>query len=125
MTHIHSHPSAVRRRLNIVRWVALADALLLATLVSASLLDRRDLVSVLGPVHGGNFLALVVFVYTGVTDKLWGWWFLVATVFTGGPLGAFIGEYIITKQLSRSRDGEEEKARADQLQTELNVEGPL
>ena len=42
-----------------VRWVAPADALVLVALVSASFLDRRDLVSVLGPVHGGNVLLLV------------------------------------------------------------------
>lgn len=93
--------NAVVRRLRVVRWVAVADALLLVALVSASLLDRRDLVSVLGPVHGGNFLLLAVLVYTGATDGLWGWWFLAATVFTGGPPGAFIGERVIVRWLAK------------------------
>ena len=101
---------AVLRRLRVVRWVALADALLLVALVSASLLDRRDLVSLLGLVHGGNFLVLVVLVYTGATDGLWGWWFLAATVFTGGPPGAFVGERIIVRRLARRTDTHEVRA---------------
>lgn len=104
MTDIGERPSAVRRRLYIVRWVALADALLLVALVTSSLLDRRDLVSVLGPVHGGNFLLLVVLTYTGAADGLWGWWFLAATVFSGGPLGAFIGERVIERRLAERAD---------------------
>ena len=103
MTKSVPDPGAVLRRLRFVRWVALADALLLVTLVSASLLGNRALVSVLGPVHGGNFLALVVLVFTGVTDGLWSWWFLAATIFTGGPPGAFIGEVLISRQLKRVR----------------------
>lgn len=91
-------PTVLRKRLRLVRRVALADALLLVALVSASLLDRERLIDVLGPVHGGNFLLLVLLVYTGAADRLWGWWFLAATFFSGGPLGAFIGERIIVKR---------------------------
>ncbi len=101
---------AVLRRLYTVRRVALADALLLVALVSASLLDRRDLVSVLGPVHGGNFLLLVVLTYTGAADGLWGWWFLAATVFSGGPPGAFVGERVILRGLSQGADAAEIRA---------------
>ena len=107
MTNSRPDPSATLRRLRIVRWVALADALLLVALVSASLLDRRDLVSVLGPIHGGNFLLLAALVYTGAADKLWGWWFLAATVFTGGPPGAFVGERVVLRRLSRHVDAGE------------------
>lgn len=98
MTEAERRPDALRKRLRLVRWVALADALLLVALVSSSLSGQRDLVSVLGPVHGGNFLLLVVLVYTGAADRLWGWWFLAATFFSGGPLGAFIGERVIAKR---------------------------
>lgn len=101
---------AVLRRLRIVRWVALADALLLVALVSASLFDQRDLVSVLGPVHGGNFLLLVALVYTGAADGPWGWWFLAAAVFTGGPPGAFVGERVIVRQLARRTEAREVRA---------------
>lgn len=100
----------VKKRLRVVRWVALADALLLVALVSASLLDRRNLVSVLGPVHGGNFLLLVVLVYTGAADGLWGWWFLAVTVFTGGPPGAFVGERVILRRLAGQADTTEVRA---------------
>lgn len=92
-------PTAISRRLRLVRWAALADLLLLIALVSSSLSGRRDLVSVLGPVHGGNFLLLVALVYTGAADRLWGWWFLAATFFSGGPPGAFIGERVIVRRL--------------------------
>lgn len=98
MTEDASRPDALRKRLRLVRWVALADALLLVALVSASLQGQERLVDVLGPVHGGNFLLLVVLVYTGAADRLWGWWFLAATFFSGGPLGAFIGERVIAKR---------------------------
>ena len=103
MTKSEPDSGAVLRRLRFVRWVALADALLLVALISASLLGNRELVSVLGPVHGGNFLALVVLVFTGVTDGLWSWWFLAATVFTGGPPGAFIGEVLVSRRLKRAQ----------------------
>lgn len=99
MTETAPRPAALRRRFRLVRWVALADALLLIALVSSSLSGQRGLVSVLGPVHGGTFLLLVAVVYTGAADRLWGWWFLALTFFTGGPLGAFIGEWVIAKRL--------------------------
>lgn len=91
-----------RRRLQIVRWVALADALLLVTLVTASLMDNREWVSVLGPLHGGNFMLLLTIVGVGAVDKLWSWWFPVGVFFTGGPLGALIGEWIISRRLTKN-----------------------
>ena len=90
-----------RRRLQIVRWVALADVLLLVTLVTASVMDNRDWVSVLGPLHGGNFMILLTIVGVGAVDKLWSWWFPVGVFFTGGPLGALIGEWIISRRLTK------------------------
>lgn len=99
MNDPNANPTAVLRHLRLVRWAALADLFLLIALVGSSLSGRRDFVSVLGPVHGGNFLLLVVLVYTGAADRLWGWWFLAATFFSGGPLGAFIGERVIVKRL--------------------------
>ncbi|NOK63865.1 MAG: hypothetical protein GFH27_549357n32 [Chloroflexi bacterium AL-W] len=90
-----------RRPLQIVRWVALANALLLVTLVTASVMDNREWVSVLGPLHGGNFMLLLTIVGVGAVDKLWSWWFPVGVFFTGGPLGALIGEWIISRRLAR------------------------
>jgi predicted membrane protein len=96
--------SKIKRRLNIVRWIAIPDALLLVALVALSraFFNNRELVSILGPIHGINFLLLVMVVSLGAVDKLWKWWFPLITFFTGGPIGAFIGEVIILRQLKRS-----------------------
>jgi hypothetical protein len=98
-----NHYAKIKRRLTVVRYVAIADFILLAALVAASRLffNNRDLVSVLGPIHGINYLLLVMVVSLGAVDKLWTWWFPVITFFTGGPLGAFIGEIIISRQLKK------------------------
>ena len=96
----------IYRRLRVVRWVALADLILLIALVTASRLGHRELVSILGPIHGGNFLLLLVVVYTGVTDRLWHWTFLAGTFISGGPLGAFIGELIIARRLKQRKEQE-------------------
>jgi hypothetical protein len=92
----------LKRRLTLVRWVAIPDFVLLVSLVTASRTGNRELVSILGPIHGINFLLLVMVVSLGAADKLWKWWFPVITFFTGGPLGAFIGEIIISRQLKKA-----------------------
>ena len=89
----------VRNRLRLVRWVALADALLLIALVTASLTHDRELVRVLGPLHGGNFLLLLTLAGVGAADGLWRWWFPLAVLLTGGPLGALLGEWRIGRNL--------------------------
>lgn len=91
-------------RLRVVRWIAFVDLILLISLMAASRMDQRALVSLLGPLHGGNFLLLLVVIYTGVTDKLWHWTFLFGTLVTGGPIGALIGEFIITHRLKRTKE---------------------
>ncbi len=98
------HYAKIKRRLNVVRYVAIPDFILLVALVAASrLFDNRELVSILGPIHGINFLLLVMVVGLGAVDKLWAWWFPVITFFTGGPIGAFIGEIIISRQLKKAQ----------------------
>lgn len=94
----------VKRRLTLVRWVAIPDLILLVSLITASRLGERELVSILGPIHGINFLLLVMVVGLGTVDKLWKWWFPVITFFTGGPIGAFIGEQIISRQLKKASE---------------------
>ncbi|MBC8163982.1 MAG: hypothetical protein H7Z42_22460 [Roseiflexaceae bacterium] len=88
-----------RRRLRLIRWVALADALLLVALVAASLNGNRELVRILGPLHGGNFLLLLTLAGVGAVDGLWRWWFPIAVLLSGGPLGALIGEWQIGRGL--------------------------
>lgn len=91
-----------RRRLSIVRWIALADLLLLVTLTVASFTGNREVVSVLGPIHGGNFVLLLVIVGTAAADGLWSWWFPAGVLLTGGPIGALIGERLVSRRLARA-----------------------
>lgn len=92
--------NTARKLLDIVRVVAIADALLLAVLVYAALTDRESWVSVLGPIHGIGFLALVGLVVRGVTERHWGWWFPALVVVTLGPPGSLIGDVRIRRALS-------------------------
>lgn len=97
------HYVKVKRRLKVVRYVAIPDFILLVALVAASrFFNNRELVSILGPIHGINFLLLVMVVSLGAVDKLWKWWFPLITFFTGGPIGAFIGEVIVSRQLKKA-----------------------
>ncbi len=96
----------VRRRLGVVRWVALMDLVLLVVLVTSSLTGNRQLVSILGPLHGGNYLLLLVIVGTAAADGFWSWWYPLGVLVTGGPIGAFIGELLVGRGLTaRDRAG--------------------
>lgn len=98
MVEIEDQVQSRRRRLHLVRWVALADCVLLASLLLASFMGARDWVSILGPLHGGNFLLLLTIVGVGAADGLWGWWFLALVLVTAGPLGALVGEWMVSRQ---------------------------
>ena len=88
----------VLRWLVIVRWVALADLVLLIVLLIASFADNEEMVSIFGPTHGIVFLVLIGIVGMGALHKLWSWWFLVGTLITTGPPGAFVGEIVIARR---------------------------
>ena len=88
----------VLRWLVIVRWVALADLLLLIVLLAASVADNEMMVRVFGLTHGLVFLALLAMVAIGALQKLWSWWFLIGTLVTTGPPGAFVGEFLIARK---------------------------
>src|SRR5581483_5520144 len=94
----------ISRRLRIVRLVALVDLVLLLALVSAALAGKREIVHILGPLHGINFLLLLVIVGVAAIDGVWGWWFPVVILLTAGPPGAFIGEWIIHRRM-RGQNG--------------------
>jgi len=89
----------IQHRLRIVRVVALVDLVLLIVLVSAALTGKRELVHILGPLHGINFLLLLVIVGTAAIDGVWGWWFPAVVLLTAGPPGAFLGEWIIHRRV--------------------------
>ena len=88
----------VLRWLMIVRWIALADLVLLVVLLVASFANNEELVQIFGLTHGIVFLALIAIVGIGAVQKLWSWWFLVATLITTGPPGALVGEVLIARK---------------------------
>ena len=90
----------IRQRLRVVQIVALIDLVLLAMLVTAAVTRQQNLVHILGPIHGINYLLLLVIVSTAALDGLWGWWFPLLVLFTAGPPGAFIGEWLILRRTS-------------------------
>ena len=96
-----SMPSTERiyRRLRIVRVFALIDLVLLLVLISAALTGQRAMVHILGPLHGINFLLLLVIVGAGAIDGVWEWWFPVVVLLTAGPPGAFFCEWIMHRRV--------------------------
>ncbi len=102
------HGARVYRRLRILRRLALLDAVLLIALVLSALTGTRNLVHILGPLHGVNFLILLVTAGTAALDGLWGWWFPALILVTAGPIGTFIGDRAIIRReaaLTPARDG--------------------
>ena len=89
------------RFLNWIAIVALVDVVLLIPLVWASrwFADNHDVVSVLGPIHGFLFMALVGMVAWGSFQKWWGWWFPAIVVITLGPIGSLLGDWIVRRNL--------------------------
>jgi hypothetical protein len=80
--------------------IAVADAVLLGFLLWASISDNHDLVSVLGPIHGVGFLALLYLCIRGAAEKQWGWWFPAIVVVTLGPPGSLIGDVICRRRIA-------------------------
>jgi len=91
---------SILRRLNWITWVAALDAIALVVLVWAAIDDRDGIVHILGPLHGAGFILLCALIGLGAIEKLWGWWFLIATVVTLGPPGSLIGEIVIRRRMS-------------------------
>jgi len=90
----------VRRRLNVIRIVAVLDALLLVPLVIAAISGAEGVVDILGPVHGVGFLALLFLCARGAGEGLWGWWFPALVVVTLGPPGSLYGDVRIRRRLT-------------------------
>ena len=87
------------RRLDVIRWVAILDFLLLVPLVIAALRDADGVVSVLGPIHGVGFLVLAGLCLRGWSEGRWGLWFPAIVVATLGPPGSLVGERRIRREL--------------------------
>jgi hypothetical protein len=90
----------VRRRLDVIRIVAILDALLLVPLVVAAISGAEGVVDVLGPIHGVGFLILLFLCVRGAGEGLWGWWFPALVVVTLGPPGSLIGDVRIRRTLT-------------------------
>lgn len=94
-----AHPEQILRSLARVRWLGLADAVLLVVLVAAALSGAEDLVSVLGPIHGVGYILLLLLAASGAGSQLWGWWYPLLIVVTLGPPGTLIGDRRIRRAL--------------------------
>jgi hypothetical protein len=92
-------PMTTLRRLDWIRWVAIADAVLLVPLVIAAVTNSEGVVDVLGPLHGFGFVGLCVLIGLGALQGLWGWWFLAVTIVTLGPPGSLWGEWRLRRQM--------------------------
>ena len=89
----------IRRRLDLIRIVAIVDAFLLVPLVIAALNDAEGVVNWLGPLHGVGYLILLFLCARGAAERLWGWWFPAIVVVTLGPPGSLIGDVKIRRDL--------------------------
>lgn len=87
------------RRLNVIAVVAIADALLLAVLLWASLSNDEGLVHILGPIHGGGYVGLLVLCAIGSLEERWDWWFPGLVLVTLGPPGSLIGDWVLRRKL--------------------------
>ncbi len=85
--------------LRIIRWLAIADFILLVPLVVAAVTHQESVVDVLGPIHGVGFLVLLFLCVRGVGQDRWGWWFPAIVVVTLGPPGSLFGEHRIRREL--------------------------
>jgi hypothetical protein len=89
-----------RRLLDAVLVVGALDFLLLLVLVYVAWVDRSDAaVSILGPIHGFGFLALLYLTFRGALEGFWGWWFPAIVLVTGGPVGSLIGELVLRRRI--------------------------
>jgi hypothetical protein len=93
--------ATTRRLLNIVLAIGIADLLLFLVLIYVAFIDRSDsAVSLIGPIHGIGFIALLGLTAKGAVDGRWGWWFPAVTLVTTGPPGSIVGDLILRKQLA-------------------------
>lgn len=74
--------------LRALRLVALLESLSFAVLLVGSVLKRTtetDLVPLLGPLHGGLYVALVVLVLDNLERLRWAPWFTLVMLTVGSP----------------------------------------
>ena len=72
----------------VLRLVATLESLSFALLIVSSVLKRTtdlDLVPVLGPIHGGLYIALVLLVLDNLRRLRWAPWFTLVMLTIGSP----------------------------------------
>ncbi len=85
-----------RKKLDLIRVVALVDFLMLVVLVAFVIAGSDAVSPVLGPIHGILFLGLVFLTAVGASEKRWPWTFVVTTII---PIFSLIYERRIRKEL--------------------------
>jgi hypothetical protein len=99
-TQGHSAAST-KRLLNFVLAIGIADLVLFLILIWVAFIDRSDAaISVIGPIHGIGFVALLGLTAYGAVEGRWGWWFPGITLITTGPPGSIVGDLILRRQLA-------------------------
>jgi hypothetical protein len=89
-----------RRLLDAILVIGVLDFLLLLVLLYVAWIDRSDTaVSVIGPIHGVGFLALLALTGRGWLEGFWGWWFPAIVLVTGGPIGSLVGELVLRRRV--------------------------
>lgn len=89
-----------RRLLDLILVVGIVDFVLLLALLYVAWVDRSDgAVSVLGPIHGVGYLALLFLTVRGAAESFWGWWFPAIVLLTAGPIGSLVGEVLLRPRL--------------------------
>lgn len=92
----------IKRNLDVLRVVAIVDTLLLiALLYVAWIADDDSAVSVLGPIHGLGYVAMLLLTARGAGEGWWGWWFPIAVVVTLGPPGSIYGDLRVRRELAQ------------------------
>ena len=93
-------PESTKKRLDLILLIGIIDfVLLLVLLYVAFVADDDAVVSVLGPIHGIGYLALLYLCAVGAGQKRWGWWFPAIVLVTAGPPGTVIGDVILRRRL--------------------------
>lgn len=84
----HAHAASEPTRVRALRLVALVETVSFCVLLVGSVLKRTtgpDLVPILGPVHGGLFVALVLLVLASLRRLGWSTWFTIVMLTVGSP----------------------------------------
>lgn len=90
--------SETLKKLNLIRWLAVADAILLLGLIYVAFVDRSDsAVSIIGPIHGVGVLAQMYYAAVGAGEGRWGWWFVGLVVV---PFGGVAGDLKLRRDLA-------------------------